>query len=59
MTFTIEPMINGGRAETTLSRLDGWTVRTIDGKLSAQWEHTILVTEDGAERLTASPRGLA
>lgn len=52
MTFTIEPMINGGTHETVLSELDGWTVRTADGSLSAQWEHTILVTETGCEVLT-------
>lgn len=54
MTFTIEPMINLGTHRTVLSKLDGWTVRTADGKLSAQWEHTVCVTEDGVERLTAS-----
>ena len=51
MTFTIEPMINQGRAETrTLG--DGWTAITKDRKLSAQWEHTILVTADGYEIFT-------
>jgi methionyl aminopeptidase len=55
MTFTIEPMINLGTAKTVLSRIDGWTVRTADGKLSAQWEHTVHVTQDGCEILTASP----
>jgi len=54
MTFTIEPMINLGTAKTVLSKVDGWTVRTADGELSAQWEHTVLVTEDGVERLTQS-----
>jgi methionyl aminopeptidase len=54
MTFTIEPMINMGDYRTTLSKIDGWTVRTIDGSLSAQWEHTVLVTEDGYEILTLS-----
>ena len=54
MTFTIEPMINLGTHKTTLSKLDGWTVRTVDGLLSAQWEHTVHVTESGVERLTAS-----
>ena len=53
-TFTIEPMINECDARTILSKVDGWTVRTIDGKLSAQWEHTILVTELGYEILTVS-----
>lgn len=54
MTFTIEPMINQGTHRTVLSKLDGWTVRTGDGKLSAQWEHTVAVTEDGVEILTDS-----
>lgn len=52
MTFTIEPMINLGTANTLLSPLDGWTVTTADGKWSAQWEHTVLVTEQGVEILT-------
>jgi methionyl aminopeptidase len=52
MTFTIEPMINIGSAKTFLSPIDKWTVRTADGSLSAQWEHTILVTKDGYEILT-------
>jgi methionyl aminopeptidase len=52
MIFTIEPMINLGSHKTQLSKLDGWTVRTVDGKASAQWEHTILVTENGYEILT-------
>lgn len=51
MTFTIEPMLNlGGREIKTLG--DGWTVVTRDHKLSAQWEHTILVTKQGFEILT-------
>jgi methionyl aminopeptidase len=51
MTFTIEPMLNLGKKEVrTLG--DGWTVVTKDRKLSAQWEHTILVTETGCEILT-------
>ena len=54
MTFTIEPMINQGTWKTVLSRMDGWTVRTADNKLSAQWEHSVLVTEDGVEILTKS-----
>lgn len=58
MTFTIEPMINAGSAKTALSKVDGWTVRTADGKLSAQWEHTVLVTDSGYEIMTASPKGL-
>jgi methionyl aminopeptidase len=52
MTFTIEPMINAGTAKTSLSKVDGWTVRTADGSLSAQWEHTVVVTEKGCEVLT-------
>ena len=52
MTFTIEPMINEGKASTRVDKYDGWTARTIDGKLSAQYEHTILVTEDGFEVLS-------
>ena len=52
MTFTIEPMINLGSYEVITSSLDGWTVKTKDRSLSAQWEHTILVTENGYEVLT-------
>lgn len=51
MTFTIEPMINMGSAKTKLEA-DGWTVRTVDGQLSAQFEHTVLVTPTGFEVLT-------
>ncbi len=51
MTFTIEPMINQGKAKTKTKK-DGWTVITKDKKLSAQWEHTVLVTESGYEVLT-------
>jgi len=51
MTFTIEPMINAGKHAVRLLG-DGWTVVTRDHKLSAQWEHTILVTDDGHEVLT-------
>ena len=51
MIFTIEPMINQGRPETRLLG-DNWTAITKDRKLSAQWEHTILVTADGYEVLT-------
>lgn len=51
MTFTIEPMINEGKAKVK-NLADGWTVITADKKLSAQWEHTILVTELGYEVLT-------
>jgi len=52
MTFTIEPMINLGGYEVITSKLDGWTVTTKDRSLSAQWEHTILVTENSYEILT-------
>lgn len=58
MTFTIEPMINAGSHKTSLSKVDGWTVRTADGKLSAQWEHTVLVTETGVDIMTRSPKGV-
>lgn len=51
MTFTIEPMINAGKRHTKVLP-DGWTVVTKDHSLSAQWEHTILVTDDGHEVLT-------
>ncbi|MFO1380002.1 MAG: type I methionyl aminopeptidase [Chitinivorax sp.] len=53
MIFTIEPMINAGRAGIRVLG-DGWTVVTKDHSLSAQWEHTILVTDDGYEVLTVS-----
>lgn len=52
MVFTIEPMINMGKKEVHFSREDGWTVTTRDGLPSAQWEHTILMTEEGPEILT-------
>ena len=53
MIFTIEPMINAGKA--AISELsDGWTIVTRDRSLSAQWEHTVLVTEDGVEVLSLS-----
>ena len=52
MCFTIEPMINLGRANTLLDKEDNWTVYTIDGKKSAQWEHTLVVTKTGCEILT-------
>ena len=57
MCFTIEPMINVGSRYTVLDPLDGWTVRTRDGKYSAQFEHTILMTENGPEILTQTERG--
>jgi methionyl aminopeptidase len=53
MTFTIEPMINAGKADIR-QLADGWTVVTKDHSLSAQWEHTVLVTESGYEVLTVS-----
>ncbi|PJI09414.1 MULTISPECIES: methionyl aminopeptidase [Clostridium] len=49
MMLTVEPMINAGGPEITIDKGNGWIVRTADGSLSAQWEHTILVTEDGIE----------
>ncbi|MCL1073583.1 type I methionyl aminopeptidase [Shewanella dokdonensis] len=52
MCFTIEPMINAGRYQTVLNEQDGWTVTTVDGKKSAQWEHTLLITNTGVEVLT-------
>jgi methionyl aminopeptidase len=54
MVFTVEPMINAGRKETRLLG-DGWTVHTKDRSLSAQWEHTLAVTEDGCDVLTRLP----
>jgi len=54
MTFTVEPMVNAGKPYTRLLP-DGWTVVTKDHSLSAQWEHTIAVTDDGYEILTAWP----
>jgi methionyl aminopeptidase len=53
MTFTIEPMVNAGRREIR-EMGDGWTIVTKDRSLSAQWEHTVLVTETGYEVLTLS-----
>jgi methionyl aminopeptidase len=52
MTFTIEPMVNVGGWEVVVDQHDKWTVRTKDGSLSAQFEHTVLVTETGVEALT-------
>lgn len=54
LTFTVEPMINAGRPDVKLLP-DNWTVVTHDHSLSAQWEHTVLVTETGHEILTQSP----
>ena len=56
MTFTIEPMINQGKRHAKVLS-DGWTVVTKDRSLSAQWEHTILVTDTGYELLTISEDG--
>ncbi|MBI3054642.1 MAG: type I methionyl aminopeptidase [Betaproteobacteria bacterium] len=53
MTFTVEPMINAGRADIR-QLADGWTIVTKDHSLSAQWEHTVLVTAGGFEVLTRS-----
>ena len=53
MTFTIEPMLNAGRRHVKLNKKDGWTVTTRDGRMSAQWEHTLAVTAEGVEVLTA------
>ncbi len=55
--FTIEPMINAGTRYTRLDRTDGWTVRTKDGRPSAQFEHTILMLETGPEILTLTEHG--
>jgi methionyl aminopeptidase len=52
MTFTIEPMVNAGKYSTKM-KSDGWTVETRDGRLSSQWEHTLVVTSTGVEVLTA------
>ena len=54
MTFTVEPMINAGKKEVKLLP-DNWTVVTRDHSLSAQWEHTVLVTRTGYEVLTLAP----
>lgn len=53
MIFTIEPMINAGVREGVIDSKDHWTVRTKDGRPSAQWEHTILITETGHKVLTS------
>lgn len=54
MIFTIEPMINEGRPSTVVDKKDGWTARTADSRLSAQFEHTVLVTPTGFEVLSDS-----
>jgi methionyl aminopeptidase len=55
--FTIEPMINIGARHAVTDRRDGWTVHTKDGSLSAQFEHTIMMTEEGPEILTPTKAG--
>ena len=57
MCFTVEPMINAGSRYTRSDKIDGWTVRTKDGCPSAQFEHSILMTEDGPEILTLTKEG--
>lgn len=52
MIFTIEPMINIGNPKAVIDQQDGWTARTIDNQLSAQFEHTVLVTKDGVDILS-------
>jgi methionyl aminopeptidase len=56
MFFTVEPMINLGKSQTKLSPHDGWTVTTKDRSLSAQFEHSLGVTEEGVEIFTLSPK---
>ena len=58
MAFTIEPMINQGAWQMRVLS-DEWTAVTTDGKLSAQFEHTIAITDDGVEILTAFEKPLA
>lgn len=53
MVFTIEPIINAGSSKIYVDASDGWTVRTWDSSLSAQWEYTLLVTETGVEILSS------
>ncbi len=57
MCFTVEPMVNAGTWRTFVDSRDNWTVRTLDLALSAQFEHTILVTETGPEILTTTETG--
>ena len=52
MIITIEPMINTGRRDIFIDAANDWTVYTVDGGLSAQWEHTVQITENGPEILT-------
>lgn len=51
MVITVEPMINAGGWELYIDADNGWTAYTADGSLSAQWEHTLLITEHGVEIL--------
>jgi methionyl aminopeptidase len=53
--FTIEPMINAGDYRTVMDKRDGWTVRTADGSLSAQFEHTVVITEHGEPEILTLP----
>jgi methionyl aminopeptidase len=55
MTIAIEPMINAGRSDVHVAD-DGWSISTIDGSLSAHFEHTVAITDDGPLVLTASER---
>ncbi len=57
MCFTVEPMINAGTRFTQLDKSDGWTVRTRDRRLTAQFEHSVLMTESGPEILTLTQNG--
>ena len=57
MFFTIEPMINAGHYATKILKSDGWTAVTRDRSLSAQFEHSLAVTDDGFEIFTLSPKG--
>jgi methionyl aminopeptidase len=59
MIFTIEPMINVGKAKAKISKKDRWTATTVDCKLSAQYEHTVLVTEEGYNVLTLPTKSAA
>ncbi|MBR5582153.1 MAG: M24 family metallopeptidase, partial [Phascolarctobacterium sp.] len=52
MILTVEPMINAGKRDIFVDAANEWTVYTSDRSLSAQWEHTILITENGPEVLT-------
>jgi methionyl aminopeptidase len=54
MIFAVEPMINAGKPYIFIDQEDQWTARTVDGKPSAQWEHSFLITEEGCEVLTVS-----